>query len=483
MERRWVIYNGEAEASTVPPSVARLAAPHRRRAADPGDATSRDPGRSRTGRTSPARRARSVRAARRLAQGRRPKATGDYKAWDAGTLRSATAQPLPPFPAAFRVLTGRSLIYAPTPDRGSPKPAWLDPLFRRCFVAAALAGACGGPRSSQSEASSAMRRRARRPMFPTVPGAPPPRAAIFRRPAGAPACRPDPAARPCRGPEPALAAAAGRDDRPAAAPAAAACAPARPAQPPSRRRRSRRTAPQPNDEIVIEPPTQKIANPTAVFSGLDKITGRIITFDVAIDETVQFGALQVTPRVCYTRPPTETPNTDGFVEVDEVTLQGEVQAHLHRVDVRREPGAACGRASDLRRLAHRLQRRRRSRSPRRRRRRRRRPPAPRAAQQRARQPRRANGAPAAHRAAALRTSAAQRRSAATARPHARTLSRDWLRVPSAQRGDAAVFARRQRRSSRRERGEIGIADQRRFQELVILPAATPRPRRTSSDDR
>jgi hypothetical protein len=85
------------------------------------------------------------------------------------------------------------------------------------------------------------------------------------------------------------------------------------------------TAPQPGDEIVVEPPPQKIANPTAVFSGLDKITGRIISFDVAINETVQFGALQVTPRVCYTRPPTETPNTDAFVEVDEVTLQGEVK--------------------------------------------------------------------------------------------------------------------------------------------------------------
>jgi len=40
---------------------------------------------------------------------------------------------------------------------------------------------------------------------------------------------------------------------------------------------------------------------------------------------VQFGALQVTPRVCYTRPPTETPNTDAFIEVDEVTLQGDVK--------------------------------------------------------------------------------------------------------------------------------------------------------------
>ena len=77
--------------------------------------------------------------------------------------------------------------------------------------------------------------------------------------------------------------------------------------------------------MVTEPPAQKVVNKGALFSGLDKITGRIINFDVSIGETVQFGALQVTPRACYTRPPTETPNTDAFVEVDEVTLQGEVK--------------------------------------------------------------------------------------------------------------------------------------------------------------
>ncbi|GJD36819.1 DUF2155 domain-containing protein [Methylobacterium aerolatum] len=64
----------------------------------------------------------------------------------------------------------------------------------------------------------------------------------------------------------------------------------------------------------------KIKNPTAVFSGLDKITGRIVTFEVAVDETVQFGALQLTPRVCYSRPPTEPAKTTAFLEVDEVTL-------------------------------------------------------------------------------------------------------------------------------------------------------------------
>lgn len=65
---------------------------------------------------------------------------------------------------------------------------------------------------------------------------------------------------------------------------------------------------------------QRIENPVAEFTGLDKITGRTITFDVYIDETVQFGALQVTPRVCYTAGEEMEPRTDSFVEVDEITL-------------------------------------------------------------------------------------------------------------------------------------------------------------------
>ncbi|TBW33652.1 DUF2155 domain-containing protein [Siculibacillus lacustris] len=69
----------------------------------------------------------------------------------------------------------------------------------------------------------------------------------------------------------------------------------------------------------------KIADPFATFSGLDKITGRIISFDVAINETVQFGALQVTPRVCYSRPPTVAPLTTSFVEVDEITLDNKIR--------------------------------------------------------------------------------------------------------------------------------------------------------------
>src|SRR6266403_1856758 len=82
---------------------------------------------------------------------------------------------------------------------------------------------------------------------------------------------------------------------------------------------------QPGDEVVSEPPAQKITNKKASFSGLDKITGRIINFDEDIGETVQFGALRVKTDACYTRPATEAANTDAFVEVDEITLQGEVK--------------------------------------------------------------------------------------------------------------------------------------------------------------
>lgn len=75
----------------------------------------------------------------------------------------------------------------------------------------------------------------------------------------------------------------------------------------------------PATAAIAEP----IRNPLAVFSGLDKITGRIISFEVSINETVQFGALQLTPRVCNTRPATEAPNTTAYVEVYEINFQAE----------------------------------------------------------------------------------------------------------------------------------------------------------------
>ncbi len=70
---------------------------------------------------------------------------------------------------------------------------------------------------------------------------------------------------------------------------------------------------------------ESIKNPIAVFAALDKVTGRISHLEIPINQTVAFGALKVTPRVCDTTPPTETPHTASFVEVDEVKLTGEVE--------------------------------------------------------------------------------------------------------------------------------------------------------------
>ena len=65
---------------------------------------------------------------------------------------------------------------------------------------------------------------------------------------------------------------------------------------------------------------ERIANPIAVFTGLDKITGITTTFETKVGEAKQFGGLIVKADVCYSRSATEEPKTTSFVEVDEVQL-------------------------------------------------------------------------------------------------------------------------------------------------------------------
>lgn len=76
---------------------------------------------------------------------------------------------------------------------------------------------------------------------------------------------------------------------------------------------------------LVPASAEKRADPIAEFSGIDKITGRIISFDVYIGETVQFGALQITPRVCNARSAQEAPGATSFVEVDEITLDRKIR--------------------------------------------------------------------------------------------------------------------------------------------------------------
>ena len=70
---------------------------------------------------------------------------------------------------------------------------------------------------------------------------------------------------------------------------------------------------------------EKIENDVAVFAALDKVTARISKLEIELNDTKVFGALRLTPRVCYTRPPTEPPLTSSFVEVEEIKLNGTAQ--------------------------------------------------------------------------------------------------------------------------------------------------------------
>ncbi|MGE3918375.1 MAG: DUF2155 domain-containing protein, partial [Hyphomicrobiaceae bacterium] len=67
---------------------------------------------------------------------------------------------------------------------------------------------------------------------------------------------------------------------------------------------------------------QRLDNRKAVFAALDKVTARISKLEAKLGETVRFGALKVTARACYSRPPTEPPKTSTFVEIDETLLDG-----------------------------------------------------------------------------------------------------------------------------------------------------------------
>jgi hypothetical protein len=61
---------------------------------------------------------------------------------------------------------------------------------------------------------------------------------------------------------------------------------------------------------------ERIKNPIALFSGLDKITGVTTSFEINVGEEKQFGYLFVKPEVCYSRPVTEEPKTAAFIKVD-----------------------------------------------------------------------------------------------------------------------------------------------------------------------
>ena len=54
-----------------------------------------------------------------------------------------------------------------------------------------------------------------------------------------------------------------------------------------------------------------------MMRGLDKITGRPTSITAAIGKPVQFATLTITARFCYSTPPSETPETAAFVQIED----------------------------------------------------------------------------------------------------------------------------------------------------------------------
>lgn len=66
--------------------------------------------------------------------------------------------------------------------------------------------------------------------------------------------------------------------------------------------------------------------PVAVFSGLDKITARVESFEARVDEPARFGSLEVLVRACDKRPPEEPPRTAAYVEIRQPDREEEGEA-------------------------------------------------------------------------------------------------------------------------------------------------------------
>jgi hypothetical protein len=78
-------------------------------------------------------------------------------------------------------------------------------------------------------------------------------------------------------------------------------------------------APAPN--ATTEPPAPPPAPPPGgtqlMMRGLEKITGRPTSITASIGKPVHFATLTITARYCYSTPPSETPETAAFVQIED----------------------------------------------------------------------------------------------------------------------------------------------------------------------
>jgi hypothetical protein len=67
----------------------------------------------------------------------------------------------------------------------------------------------------------------------------------------------------------------------------------------------------------------------AQLQGLDKVSGRIVSIEAPVGQTVHFGTLEMIVRTCRKRPPEEAPESAAFIDIWEIKT-GEAAASLFR---------------------------------------------------------------------------------------------------------------------------------------------------------
>ena len=75
--------------------------------------------------------------------------------------------------------------------------------------------------------------------------------------------------------------------------------------------------PAPNTALNARAVSSASLKPTLLLRGLDKITGRAFDIVAPLNTPVKFATLTVTARYCYSTPPSETPETAAFVQIED----------------------------------------------------------------------------------------------------------------------------------------------------------------------
>ena len=76
-------------------------------------------------------------------------------------------------------------------------------------------------------------------------------------------------------------------------------------------------APAKQAATAINPAPAPAGPATLMLRGLDKITGKPTNIVAPIGKPVKFATLTITARYCYSTPPSETPETAAFVQIDD----------------------------------------------------------------------------------------------------------------------------------------------------------------------